>query len=322
MRMFVEFAKEYDLTAQVASEIILNWLVTKEARIDLEISDLPLRIVARHGSAWHWTAPDPQRKKKLEISITPSKIGERGVRIHLIASIGPTSKRDPDKIKQAWEKSLFAGLWQRLSDAAQQELDMEEPQLKLLKFINQIAPTYGSKVPIERVQKEFGCKPQLIHEVIESYKYSTIKYEILDQHIRVKPNPQVTVVKAEIDGDEEKDVIDKIEIPLKFYIKNEGKFPANIFLHLNAVNLPSGKEHPPFKIKPGKTEEKIIPLSTKVQDHEYSIYVTLCDDDANRIEIPNSEIEIKINKKSSKKQKLKTIVKAILHKSVDILDVI
>lgn len=321
--MFVEFTKEYDLPDQVVSEIIGNWLITENAKIEFDSSDLPLRIVAGHGSRLHLHALDPQRRKKLEITLTPSKIGERGVSIHFKASIGPTMKKwDPEKIRHSWEKSLFAGLWQRLSEAAQQGLDMQEPQLELLKFINQLAPTYGNTVPIERVQKEFGCNLQLIRNVIESYKYSTIKYEILDQHVRVKPNPQVTVAKVEIDGDEERDVIDKIEIPLKFYIENEGKFPANIFLHLNAVNLPSGKEHPPFKIKPGKTEEKIIPLSTMVQDREYSIYVTLCDADANRLEIPNSEIEIKINRKSSKKQKLKTIVKAILHKSVDILDVI
>jgi len=316
----IEFENEFNLPAQVASEIILNWLFANKATIIPDQVQLPYKITAGHGEKWIPKVTNPNSRKKLEISIIPSDSSKNRVKIHISASVSISrNEREIKLIKEKWEAQLFSYLWALLKDEEGKEANIGVPRSSIIQYIDHLAPNYEYQIPIERIEKQFGCNLCLIQQIIERFKYTGVDYVFLDKIIKVKAVPQVKVEKVEINGDFQSDIIDKFEIPLKFYLKNYGRFPANIYLHLNSVNLPTGIPYPPFTIKPGELQEKQIKISTKVQDNEYFIDILLCDNDNNNLEIPDSRIEVKINKKTSKKVKLKNVVKSVLVGTKDIL---
>ena len=316
----IEFEKEFNISAQEASEIILNWLISQKAKIASNAVDLPFKIVASHGNIWLPNAINPHSGKRLDFSINPSKSNEKRVKVHITASIVlPRDEATTMEIKRSWEDQLFSNLWNSLDANANKELNIGGPLLTIMQFIDQLAPNYDYQVPIERIEKQFGYNLQFIQQIIERFKYTGVDYVLLDKTIKVKPTPQVKVEKVEINGDYQSEVVDKVEIPLTFYLKNYGRFPTNVYLHLNTINLPSGIPYPPFCIKPGELQEKQIKISTMVQDNEYSLDILLCDNDNNNLEIPDSRIEIKINKKTSKKVKIKNLVKSVLVGAKDIM---
>ena len=135
----------------------------------------------------------------------------------------------------------------------------------------------------------------------------------------MKPKPKIEVERVSINGEEKFNVVDKIEIPLEFHIKNHGPYPARISLHLDAANLPMGRPHPSFEIQPGDTTKKTFHISTFVKDDEYTIELLLCDNNDDNVEIEGSGDTFSINRKTSKKMKLKNILKAALFKSADVL---
>jgi len=317
----IEFENEFNLSAQVASEIILNWLISNKASIAIDELQLPHKIVAGHGDKWVFNAANPNTRKKLEISIIPANSSEKRIKVHITASLyRPRDAAATNEIKKIWDGQLFSYLWNLLKDEAGKELNIRNPSLSLFQFIDQLAPNYDYQVPIERIEKQFGYSVQLIQQIIERFKYTGVDYVFLDKAIKVKPMPQVKVEKVEVNGDYQSEVVDKVEIPLKFYLKNYGRFPTNVYLHINTVNLPSGAPYPPFCIKPGELQEKQIKISTMVQDNEYSLDILLCDSDNNNLEIQDSRVEVKINKKTSKKVKIKNLVKSVLVGARDILN--
>jgi len=311
---YFEYEKEFNLSPQEASELILNWLFDIKAKVKLEHLNFPNRFLAVHGKGSHIIAPDPQKYKTLSFWIKILDDECSRVRIRLKASFLGFKR---ESVQKSWENNLFLQLWDRLNTYAQKEPSSEGSISYLIKFVNRMAQKYDFKVPIARIEENFHCKPKVIRQMIERFTYPTVKYTLFGDFIKVNPLPRVEVKRIEIDGNEELEIVDKIEIPLKFYIQNLSRFPSTISIHLDLINLPSGKEHPPFKIDPGAEEEKVIHISTKVKDAEYSIIVMLCDQD--KREIPNSNIELKINKKTSKKQKLKNIIKAAVFKSANVL---
>ncbi len=312
------YEREYNLSPQVASEIILNWLFDIKAKVFTKKSKLPKQIIAKHGKKTHLMATDPLKYKVLDFSITPLDRNLERVKIHLHV---PFMGFRRESVSRSWEDKIFSEIWERLSEFERSKTEPGDIISYVIKFINKLAGSYDFRIPISRIRDNFDCDIKLIREIVEKFNYHSYRYIISDEHLRMYPIPKVIVKKCEIEGNKEFDIIDKIEVPLKFYLKNMGKFPVNVFLHVDPLNLPAGKEHPPFKIAPDTIHEKVIHLSTKVKDDEYLITAMLCDNDNDRIEIAGSEIEIVINKKTSKKQKLKNIVKKVLYKSANILAV-
>lgn len=210
----VKFDEEFDLPAQMASEIIINWLFSIKAKILMKDINLPHYIVAVHGSILHIVAEDPKKKKVLHFSINPLKNNRNAVKIHLEASIAtPRRKVRLESIKQSWEENLFSELWEKLRDVSKKEVDVSQPQLELIKFINKIASKYNHEVPISRIQEKFGCDPRLIRHIIERYSYPTVDYIISDESIKVKPSdPIQRKIAPYIQEREEVYRKDKIEI--------------------------------------------------------------------------------------------------------------
>ena len=316
----VEYEKAIDLPIQTICEGILNWLLQIKADISIKESDLPSRIVAGLGSRWILSPTSRQSRKRLEFSITSTQSNADGVKVKLIATaLLPIKEADKQSVKRDWDENIFTKMWDFLNSESMENKDETRPSFRILRRIEELAANYEYQVPITRIQKDFVFKPQLIQNAIERFNYTGVDFVFNNDIIKVKPKPIVKVEWVEVQGEEEEDIIDKIEIPLKICLKNYGRFPTNIYIHLNTINLPSGIPYPPFTIKPGEVLEKQIKISTRVQDNEYSIDLLLCDNSNNNLEIPGSKIELRINKRTSKKEKLKNLVKSVLSGSKDLL---
>ncbi|MHA1301811.1 MAG: hypothetical protein ACTSO9_20515, partial [Candidatus Helarchaeota archaeon] len=209
-----------------------------------------------------------------------------------------------------WQKKLHYKIFNIIKE------HKELPNLK--DFIIDIARTYENyKVPMLRIKKNFPLETTEILEILEKSPDEDFEFQLSNDFVKVEPKPKIEILSYKINGEKRTEIVDEYEINLQFDIKNNGKFPVNVYLHIDSANLPDKKPLPPFKIEPGKTVSKPIQISTRVKDNEYGLDILLCDNDKNNLEIKNSGIKLIINKKTSKKQKLKNILKEVICRSVD-----
>ncbi len=213
-----------------------------------------------------------------------------------------------------WQPKRHAKVFNKIQE------HINRPNIK--DFLIALAPKYDDfKIPISRIQEEYPLDVNEIRHIVEEITDSNFKFKQSKDYILVKPKPKIEVERVSINGEEKFNVVDKIEIPLEFHITNRGTYPARISLHLDAANLPTGKPHPPFDIKPGETAIKTFHVSTFVKDNEYTMNLLLCDNNDDNVEIEDSGVTFTINRKTSKKMKLKNILKAALYQSANVLGI-
>jgi len=128
----VEFIENFNLTAQEAYEICLQWLLEIKAKIKLQ--NPSCRIEAVHGTIWAWTGYSPNFKKEKKITITSLEKSQSGVNIHLIANQKKLGKWGlmwvMKKVIESWWNQLFLNLWLLLKNQEKEPLSKEKQILK------------------------------------------------------------------------------------------------------------------------------------------------------------------------------------------------
>ena len=145
---FVEYEKEFNLTAQQAYEQTVLWLTA--IRAPIKDTNKPFYIKAVHGSFWKGVE-NPMKRKTIKVNITPLESKNLGVKVHLKATLeGWRLDQKMKQVKQSWDENLFSQLWAVLSKTNHDEILW---QIKITQFIH-LVPSVENASDFKRFMKK------------------------------------------------------------------------------------------------------------------------------------------------------------------------